>query len=75
MKRTNPPTYSIKDTKGEKIQGTFYEQELQKTTQEIYRIEKVLKKRTTRDGVKEVYVKWRGYSNAFNSWIPLSGLQ
>ena len=74
VKRTNPPTYTIEDTKGESVQGTFYEQELQKTKQEIYRIEKVLKKRTTKDKVKEVYVKWRGYSNAFNSWIPLSGL-
>ena len=75
VKRTNPPTYTIEDTKGENIQGTFYEQELQKTTQEIYRIEKVLKRRTTKkDKVKEIYVKWRGYSNAFNSWIPLSDL-
>ena len=74
VKPTNPPTYAIEDTKGERIQGTLYEQELQKTTQEIYRIEKVLKRRTTRDKVKEVYVKWRGYSNAFNSWIPLRDL-
>ena len=75
VKRTNPPTYSLEDTRGEKIQGTFYEQELQKTTQEIYRVEKVVRKRTRRrDGVKEVYVKWRGYNNSFNSWIPASDL-
>ena len=40
---TKPVTYNIEYTKGEEIQGTFYEPELQKTKQEIYRIEKVLK--------------------------------
>ena len=35
---TDPPTYRLSDYNGEKRQGTFYEQELQKTSQEIYRI-------------------------------------
>jgi len=39
-------TYSIKDLKGENIEGSFYEQELQKSSQEVFRIEKVLKKDT-----------------------------
>ena len=71
---TTPVTYTIEDTKGKEIQGTFYEPELQRTKQEIYRIQKVLKKRT-KNGSKEVYVKWRGYSDDFNSWIPISDLQ
>ena len=75
VKDTKPVTYTIADTKGKEIQGTFYESELQKTKQEIYRIEKVLKKCTKSNRVKEVYVKWRGYSNDFNSWIPLTGLE
>ena len=75
VKPTKPVTYKIKDTSGEEIQGTFYEPELQKTKQEVYRIEKVLKKRTSNNGVKQVYVKWKGYSNDFNSWIPLTDLQ
>ena len=37
---TIPVTYKITDYKGEKIQGSFYEHELQKTKQEIFRIEK-----------------------------------
>ena len=41
---TSPVTYSIKDLKGENIEGSFYEQELQKSSQEVFRIEKVLKK-------------------------------
>jgi len=40
---TDPFTYKIIDTGGEKTKGTFYEQELQKSRQEIYKIEKVIK--------------------------------
>ena len=54
----------INDLNGEPITGSFYEKELQKTTQEILRIEKVLK----RKGDK-LYFKWIGYDNSFNSWI------
>ena len=35
-----PVTYKITDHNGEEIQGSFYEQELQKTKQDIFRIEK-----------------------------------
>jgi len=41
---TDPPTYKIKDYNNDEIQGTFWEQELQKTNQEVYRIEKNNKK-------------------------------
>ena len=61
---TYPPTYKIKDYNGEEIQGSFYEQELQKTTQEIFRIEKVIRKRG-----KKSLVKWLGYPESFNSWV------
>ena len=46
------------------IIGTFYEQELQKTNQEKFRMEDVIKKK-----VHKLYVKWKGYDNSFNSWI------
>ena len=50
----------------EVIQGTFYRKELQKTKNSTgeYIIGKKLK--TNKD---KIYVKWRGYSNNFNSWI------
>ena len=41
---TNPITYKIKDLNGEPIKGIFYREELQKTDQEVYRIEKVIRK-------------------------------
>ena len=52
------------DYNGEEIQGSFYEQELQKTSQSKFGIEKVLK----RQGDKSL-VKWMGYPKSFNSWI------
>ena len=42
VKRTQPPTYKITDLNGEEIKGTFYEPEFQKTSQELFRIEKVI---------------------------------
>ena len=62
---TIPVTYKITDYNGEEFQGSFYEQELQKTSQSTFRIEKVLKKR---QGDKSL-VKWLGYPKSFNSWI------
>ncbi|XP_065642203.1 uncharacterized protein LOC136073868 [Hydra vulgaris] len=44
---TDPPTYKITDCNNEEIQGIFYEQELQKTSQEIFRNEKVIRKQAT----------------------------
>ena len=64
IKDAVPWTYVISDLNGEKITGRFYEKELQKTSQEKLRIEKVLK----RKGDKS-YVKRKGYDNSFNSCI------
>ena len=64
IKDTVPSTYVVSDLNGKKIARSFYENELQKTSQEKFRIEKVRK----RIGDK-LYVKWRGYNNSFNSWI------
>ena len=61
---TDPPTYKISDNNGEEIQGTFYEQEMQKTDQQIFRIEKVIRKLK-----KKSFVKWYGYPESFNSWV------
>ena len=57
-------TYAINDLNGEEIVRTFYEKELQKANQKEFRVEKVIK----RKGDK-LYVKWKGYSNLFNSCI------
>ena len=63
-KNTVPWTYVINDLNDEEIIGTFYENELQGTKLNEFRIEKVIK----RKGDK-LYVKWKGYDNSVNSWI------
>ena len=64
IRDTNPITYKIEDLEGEEIKGTFYEPELQKTEHQLYRIEKVLEKANGKS-----FVKWKGYSDEFNSWV------
>ena len=61
---TIPVTYQITDGNGEEIQGSFYERELQKTSQDLFRIEKVLNRR----GDKSL-VKWMDYNDLFNQWV------
>ena len=58
------------DLNGEEITGSFYEKELQKTSQEKFRIEKVLKRKDDK-----LYVKWKGYNNRFSSWIDKKDLE
>ena len=64
-----PWTCAINDLNGEEIIGIFYEKELQKTNQQRFEIEKVIKKKGD-----ELYVKWKGYDSSFNSWIDKKGL-
>ena len=69
LKNTVPCTYVTNDLNGEEIIRTFHEKELQKTNQQEFRIEKVIK----RKGDK-LYVKWKGYDSSFNSWIDKKDL-
>ena len=66
---TIPITYKIIYLNGEDIEGSFYEQELQKTTQVTFRIEKVLKKQ----GDKCV-VKWMRYPKSFHCCIDAKAM-
>ena len=60
----NVPAYELKDLKNEKIEGLWYEQELQKVVQDKYWIEKLIKRGKTKS-----FVKWYGYTEKFNTWI------
>ena len=68
---TKPVTYTIIDSMGEEIEGYFYEKELQKAKQQTFRIEKVLRRDNKK---KKTLVKWKGYSDKFNSWINFKDL-
>ena len=72
--RSNPPVYRLVDWHGEKMDGTFYEPELQKVIvprDKTYRIASILRWRNKR---RKVLVKWSGYPGSFNSWIDAKTL-
>lgn len=65
--------YTLKDTMGDDVQGSFYDSELikvQVNDDSEYRIEKVV----SRQG-QNALVKWMGWPKKFNTWIPLSSLK
>ena len=66
INKSNVIAYKIKDLNDEIIEGIFYERELQKSknTSEVYIIEKIIRKNKNK-----YFVKWRNYSNDFNSWV------
>ena len=63
-------TYKIRDLADEPIVGSFYEQQMQRTTQTTFRFEIVLRKR-----IGQALVKWAGYPEKFNSWVTLVDLE
>ncbi len=72
----HPPTYRIEDIKGEAIEGTFLEPEMQKIDPKDnwYLIEKEFKRRTV-DGIKQVYVKYKGWPDKFNEWVDVYNIK
>ena len=72
IQSTNPITYRLKDLNNEEIQGSVYEPELLKAKQDVFRLEKFIRRDYKK---RQALVKWLGYSDDFNSWIPLSSLQ
>ena len=73
VQKTIPVTYKLKDSLGEVIEGSFYQQEIQKSNQDVYRVEKVIRKKKI-NGVDHALVKWSGYSEKHNQWIPVKDL-
>ena len=67
IKTSNVHYYFLKNLKGEKIDGMFYQEELFKTKMkenDLYIIEKIIRRNKNK-----YFVKWRNYSNDFNSWV------
>lgn len=77
FRRDGLPSYSIEDWSGEKIEGTFYEPELQAVNvddNKEYYVEKVLQKRS-RNKRREVLVRWLHWPKKYDSWIPQEHLK
>lgn len=71
----DPEFYELKDFSGKMVKGRFYRPELVKTIQDedtTYRIEKIIRSRKRKDGVKEYLVKFIGYTEFY--WIKESDL-
>ena len=71
------PVHKILDYHGDELEGTFYEQKLQKvikTDSDYYTVEKVIKSHMC-NKQKEYFVKWMGYPDNFNSWVPASSVK
>ena len=68
------PMYLLQTYDGsETIKGAFYAFELSKVNSEVFRIENVLKQRI-RNGKKELFVKWKGFNDTYNSWIDAANV-
>lgn len=73
--KTIIPMYVLETYDGsETISGSFYDNELVKVSGEVFRIEKVLRKRR-RQGIEEYFVKWKGFNDTYNSWINAADVE
>ena len=72
FRREGVPVNTILDWDGERVNGTFYEPELQPVTinpTTEHRMEKILKRRV-RNERKEVLLRWLHWPKKCDSWIP-----
>ena len=73
MSGFNKPYYLLKSESGDLDKRKYYPEEVQKVKPNLFRIEKILKKRKIR-GEKQFYVKWLNHPESDNSWIPAADL-
>ena len=74
--RQDQPLYEIKDWFGEKVQGTFYQKELQKVdapAKEFWKINNILKYKGVGQNRKAL-VSWVGWPKKFNSWLSVNDI-
>jgi len=67
-----PIVYKLQDLKSEDSTGIYKEDELSpydETDETMYTVEKVLGKKTVK-GKKFVLVKYKGWPEKFNEWLP-----
>ena len=67
-----PSMVTLKDHRGERIEGNFYKDEIQKISRnvddDVYEVEKVIRQKREHGEIWYL-VKWLGYNNDFNSWV------
>ena len=67
-KGTKCRIYKLVDYNDKDVKGSWYPQKLQKISDNQYRNKKVLRKRTLPNGTKEIFVRWEGWPEKYNSW-------
>lgn len=75
--RQRQAIYKLTDYAGEKMEGTYYEIELQKVTvpeKDLFIVEEELGERTHK-GQKQILVKWKYFPKKFNQWIAKDKLK
>jgi hypothetical protein len=65
--------YKLHDALDEPIEGQFYESEVQAIPRVTLQLERVIRRRK-RGRVSEALVKWRGFGDKFNRWIPTADI-
>ena len=69
------PMYVLETYDGKEVlNGSFYDFEITKVTGDVFRIDKILKTRKTRNGKMQHYVKWKGFNDTYNSWIDADNI-
>jgi len=69
--------YELEDLNGKPVDDQFYQEELTPvriTSRTTYIINKILYKRVRR-GIREVLVRWQGYSQAFDMCVPAASVK
>jgi len=72
-KRLGRILYRITDENNQTLEKRFYSEELQKIKENLFRVEKIIKRRML-NGQSQIFVKWLNYPESFNSWIPSANL-
>lgn len=69
-KKFLPTMVTLKDYHGEKIEGNFYKDEIQRIQRDddVYDVEKIIQQKR-KNGELWYLVKWLGYDDTFNSWV------
>ena len=68
--RVPQPVYELSDLQNRPIEGQIYSYELVKE----FETDKILRTRN-RNGIKQLFVKWKGYVKTFNSWVNSSDIK
>lgn len=72
-----PTSFKLRDYNGEVIDGSFYRYEIQPVIrdEEIFRVEKILRRQRRHGNQMWYFVKWLGYPSSMNSWVRREDVQ